>query len=477
MSTNENKFDDILRSKFEEREFPFSEENWDAVESKLESERKRKRFLWFALVFLGGLTAGIALMLPFINKKSEVKTEMIVQNIRQPQKEKPAVEIKKEITEEKNNFAPVVSPKPASEEKLFAENKIREEKKEKRNSSPEQNLTAEMKQEKKDASIKVNDQKESFPNVPVKPIKNEEIKSEQQESKETKEKNSQTETASDFSGTVLVGMNSKTDSASEVKIKKDISYLQAIIDSMDKQIEKMVSKDSVKTKKDSSSVVLSSAPSKKDSTPQDYYSKEKPKSFFTLSAGENYVRGWYKDSIEARGWNPTAGFSYTHSVNEKFSFSLGAFYHSINNLTQSNLLFQSDSISFGTVSSITQITTKKLHYAALSLALNYTFSKNMIYLGGNYSYLLQSTNTITSYVSTDGNISYTQAPTKTNGYYKAFNSYDAGAFIGYRRKLYRNWGIAGEAYYNFMDVKKDSYFDRKYFERNKGARLMLTYDF
>ncbi len=482
MSNEENKFDDLLRSKFEERNFSFSEENWEKAERALEAGRRRKKVLWFTLIFLGGLMVGITVMLPFINKNSS-NEKLISENISKPKEEslsKPEERVK-EIKGENNDATSFTERKATEEKTVSAESTGSANQKSNSVSLPkEKNISGNLvknnlsKEKQKEQLIqfsstkKINEEEHTSPIVEVNNSK--EIPAEKR--KKSKDEN----TKEDFGGTFFIGMNSKLDSAAQEKVKKDISFLQAKIDSMDKQIAKMISKDSAKTKKDSVINIASIPAAKKDTSTADYYQKPKPKSYFTFSAGANYVRGWYKDTIEGRGWNPTAGFSYTHPLNEKFSLSLGASYHSISNLIQSDLIFKSDSVSFGTTSSVTQITTKKLHYAALSLAMNYTFSKNMIYLGGNYSYLVQSSNTITSYVSSDGIISYTQAAKKTNGYNKAFNSYDAGAFIGYKRKLYRNWGIAGEVYYNFMDVKKDSYF-RKYFERNKGARLMLTYDF
>src|SRR3990172_7307148 len=69
--SEEDKFDEIIRSKFSEKEFLFDEENWEIAEAMLDSARRRKSAVKWSAVFLIGLLAGVGLMLPFVGNNNK----------------------------------------------------------------------------------------------------------------------------------------------------------------------------------------------------------------------------------------------------------------------------------------------------------------------------------------------------------------------------------------------------------------------
>src|ERR1700758_2646481 len=74
MSTEQENFDDILRSKLSEGEFEFNEANWDKAEALIiQADKKRKRSRIGFLFFIG-LILGVCLMVPFIGDKKESLT-------------------------------------------------------------------------------------------------------------------------------------------------------------------------------------------------------------------------------------------------------------------------------------------------------------------------------------------------------------------------------------------------------------------
>ena len=71
MSTEQENFDEILRSKLSEGNFEFNEANWDKAEALIiQADKKRKRRR-IGFIFLIGLTLGICLMIPFIGSEKE----------------------------------------------------------------------------------------------------------------------------------------------------------------------------------------------------------------------------------------------------------------------------------------------------------------------------------------------------------------------------------------------------------------------
>jgi len=67
MKEDENKFDEILRGKYSSKNFPFDEENWEKLEGEIDVARRREKIRKASLIFLIGLFAGIAVMIPFVN--------------------------------------------------------------------------------------------------------------------------------------------------------------------------------------------------------------------------------------------------------------------------------------------------------------------------------------------------------------------------------------------------------------------------
>src|SRR4051812_44623467 len=95
MMEDQNKFDEILRGKFSSEHFPFDEENWERAEEIMESHRKAKTLRKTAVIFLVGLIAGVAIMLPFV-KNDAGSERMISQSA--VKTEKPSLQVENNNT-------------------------------------------------------------------------------------------------------------------------------------------------------------------------------------------------------------------------------------------------------------------------------------------------------------------------------------------------------------------------------------------
>src|ERR1700677_3891898 len=80
--SEQEKFDDLLRSKLEERDFPFDETNWDKAEAVIERSEKRRRFGSIAFVFSAGIMIGAGLMY-FFNPNSSSPAPLAIQQTTQ----------------------------------------------------------------------------------------------------------------------------------------------------------------------------------------------------------------------------------------------------------------------------------------------------------------------------------------------------------------------------------------------------------
>ena len=77
MSTNEE-FDDLIRSKFGEQDFPFDEFNWDKAEELIDAKRKKEKRRRFFIIWFFGVLTGVGIILPVLyfsssNEKSGQK--------------------------------------------------------------------------------------------------------------------------------------------------------------------------------------------------------------------------------------------------------------------------------------------------------------------------------------------------------------------------------------------------------------------
>lgn len=97
MMNQEDNFDDLIRQKFDEKEFVFNDENWEKAEKKIDAVRRlRKIYLWSS-IFIVGLIIGIALTFLFVekvnNENSKNSSEI------NPQKNNKAEIVKIETTD------------------------------------------------------------------------------------------------------------------------------------------------------------------------------------------------------------------------------------------------------------------------------------------------------------------------------------------------------------------------------------------
>src|SRR6185312_11428753 len=72
--SEKEKFDDILSSKLNERDFPFDEHNWEKAEAKIERAEKKRRYGLIAGIFAEGILVGAGIMYPFINTNPTIIT-------------------------------------------------------------------------------------------------------------------------------------------------------------------------------------------------------------------------------------------------------------------------------------------------------------------------------------------------------------------------------------------------------------------
>ncbi len=135
MENEQDKFDELFRQKFAEKEFVFNEENWEKMEKKLDSSRRFRRIGWWTSIFICGIIGGIILTYLFLGKENttdintsivashskEIVDTRIVTNKENTNDEKIEV-IKGEETVSTSNSNQEENKVAVSEEKIEKEN-------------------------------------------------------------------------------------------------------------------------------------------------------------------------------------------------------------------------------------------------------------------------------------------------------------------------------------------------------------------
>lgn len=495
----QEKFDDLLRSKLSERDFPFDETNWDKAEVAIERSEKRRRIGIVAVIFLAGLLVGIGIMYPFVHTTS--KTELASTK---PDNNSVAVNNSNIIAnkntssskeEQTNSSISTIQTNAAvnlgtTAPQVQAQSTI-----------PAQNNTATASQTQQIAVNTSGSNSEATDIVtPTKKAKHKKHKNTSDTGAiafdyvrpSTEKKNKKGQKHANSSNPYTTKNNSPTASNNTIAAQNNTSINSTDNNSNIANNNKTTTTDNSNssvqqnTKQDSSKPVLAVKDStKKDSSVNNSTVQSNPQepqpitkyshTLVSIDAGTNYSSGWMKaGATQGNGFNPVLGFSATHYFSTKISALIGLQYNSLSNI---NTLYSANSnqYSFGAESGVTSVTIKTLYYIALPLKVQYNINpNNIISAGVQVCYLVNSNSNVVSYTQNYfGTSGYTSA--YKTGYTDGINPWDAQVTLAYRRKINR-FSITAEGYYGLMDIENNSFFNNNVFERNSGLRLLLSYD-
>ncbi|MES2679552.1 MAG: hypothetical protein V4635_06685 [Bacteroidota bacterium] len=204
---------------------------------------------------------------------------------------------------------------------------------------------------------------------------------------------------------------------------------------------------------------------------------ESPKNIFSVEGGLNYHLAWKDDKgKDANGVNPVIGLNYLRVVTSKIGVSLGAHYTTVGNLGNYSNQTEQKRYSFGNVSAMTVITPVKIHYLYAPLRVTYALnSKNTFGAGYSFGYLLTVNSKVENYTQKLNETS-DHRTSETKGYAQGFNSYDSQVSVFYRRKIYADLSANAEFFFGLSDIKDNTFFASKHFERNTGMKFTLIYN-
>jgi hypothetical protein len=530
--SEEEKYDELIRQKFAEKEFMFNEANWEKAEAMIDSSRKTKKVFRWSVVFLIGLITGIFLMFPLIKNnpsqssaehKKSADSSMVTDRLStQPATENKEIadHVKSSINSsrgadespvtknetlstknkahnivlpdqlQKNKFSTVSGVSDSNNAQYQPESKVtsdvgRNSKKNKQASEADQdhfqNAESNKKrlvQQNKKGNNPSGNEKDAFAllNETAKSSTLKKKKDAKEEVKEGKAiaDNKENEAKTKFAKKDLSAAETMDSTLVENKAAEEIAAkIDALNDSTKQEEKKLAVADSVQ-KSDSAKAVSQD----KSITP----ALDGPANvtFLSIDAGINGQLGWKNNGItEARGLTPVIGLGITHAFNQTWSVCAGVHYNGIGYLKGDSKTSSFTTYDFGSTTTIITTKPRFLHYISIPLAIQYHFNdKNAILAGGSLSYLLNAKSKVEEHVTYVRPIDSLSAAQSSNSdyYAKTFNVFDAAVSIGYRRKISSHFSIAAIANFGLLDIKPNSFFLQNTFERNSGLKVILSYN-
>jgi hypothetical protein len=460
MSSTEQ-FDNIFRSKFNNRKLEVDEQNWENIRSKLEASReKKKRLKWF-FIYILGLVCGAAMMLPFAMKTNHqvLSTELTERSglVKNKKSSTPESAARENDTQSYFHLNP---------EKLIAANKQTETRK-KHESSSLKFVSLSKKENVKQTVAYV---PENAGNMELSGMK----KASASEPINEIESDEQTKNRKKVATSLEVTL---TNEPKHEVIKPDANLVaRAKADSSIEHL-KTISGDSIShaLQLADSSIHVAGANIETASYTPNTRSKS---NVWSIEAGTSFSLGWkYGDTVEGRGLNPFMGLGFTHVFNSKWELHTGIDASTVGHLSSSDHQIKHIYSSFGYQSSDSVISTNWLVYVTLPLRFDFRLNnKNSIGVGVSFSYLIGSSGKIASFdQSADKGITNRKVSGPLNCS-NGFNLYNSSIMIVYRRKLTNRISAEVLPYFGLSDLKNNDFFSRKSFERDSGIKLLIRFD-
>jgi hypothetical protein len=508
MSTEQENFDDILRSKLSEDKVEFNEANWDKAEALIiQADKKRKRRR-IGFIFFIGLVLGVCLMIPFIGSKKEsltnrdkkVNTKKNDVSIENNTKTENKESEKETVVSQKSNIptnhntkdnkqAEDVSQTNENAVKVYSETKPKEDKVVSANSSkkntPNNVVIPSVKKEQKTVSTKPSNNNTTNDTFVSNSPKSKAPNKEKQKSRSEGVNSYNTLPNTRENETVLnKGVKNTASKQEQVITKsenpKDVSKTIDTTINVSAITNKSIVKDTTIAVKDSIAKTKPDTvkPVAKETSQETKNESLKQTTIFSIDAGANYTLGWkYNTTKEATGFNAVLGASVMHYFTVKWSVLVGLQYNSLAHLSYSSYSGSNTQLGFGYTTSYTTITPKMLYYMAIPVKLQYHLNKNnSISAGVNVLHLLNASSTVSTYTQTDFTTS-NHATTSKMGYMDGLSTWDIQPAVAYRRRIHKGFSICAEAYYGLIDIKSNSFFGINKSERNSGFKLVLSYSF
>ncbi len=183
---------------------------------------------------------------------------------------------------------------------------------------------------------------------------------------------------------------------------------------------------------------------------------------------------------------PVFGVGYEAAFNKQFAIGVNLLYTSRGALNYRRVFNSNLNYDFGYQKTSVIVEATNLHFASVPLYARYSFTNKHHVIGGfSYTYLIGTYYTEKKVVETPFE-TRDEGTKKKFAQHPGFNNWDIISFIGYETNLNDRLKLSAQVHFGFNDMTDDSYqTDGEFnndsevanaFDRNLGVQLMLRYD-
>lgn len=464
----EEEYNKIISDKLDSRSFTPTEEDWqDALVLIKANEEKNKRrfFIWFFLfVVIGGATLLYIVNTNNVTESRALSDKTEKNNLNFNLSEQTSNGINFDVKKKNTGTAGIKKTDEVSELQNSVEekNKLSNGSSEKENTNPASPKSA----LNNSASTKQNIRKTTITNKITYP------------SKATEQKNNVEAKASD-KGVIAQERDDAKSYDDKTKQNNDVKPIDELAINISKSLSnadslpRQILKDSVATlplitaKKDSAITQLVPA------TETEKLNKVNTFEIFAIG-GIQYTPIKNAGGSISKFINPGGGLYFIRTFSNGFGFGSGCLYSIYSANEQEPRKFSSVIQEFGYKKQVIEISPTKFHYLKIPILASYSFGKNKIFFGPQFSYMINCRSSINTYEESYGVISNLKN-TRSFGYLNGINKYDVSFLLSYSRSVYRRFGVGASFDYGLIDTKKDSYYQSNNFDRNISIQVFINY--
>jgi opacity protein-like surface antigen len=195
---------------------------------------------------------------------------------------------------------------------------------------------------------------------------------------------------------------------------------------------------------------------------------------FFAFAGNSFLTGYgsYKRDLF---FNPEVGVGYEEVLAEHWSANVSLAYFMINGVRHS-ADFTSTQLDFGFNSTVTTVSTLKLHYGYIPVKFNYDLNRRTSFsLGAGVSYLINSQSLIT--VKEVDNFDENEVDRRREwGYVGGYRTISGSLLAGYEFRLTENMTFDLDYQYGLQKITLENIYGQISEDRNSRLRVMLKYN-
>ncbi|MBL7918057.1 MAG: hypothetical protein JNM96_06645 [Bacteroidia bacterium] len=445
MNMNINEFDDLMKDKLNEKEYSFSESNWEKAAKMIDASRPAKKPLgglfWAAAIVgsIGLLTGGVY----FFSHSGDAKNQLAKNSVAIiKQEDKTTNEITKEKIEEANNLN-------NTDTKGIQNNSVNSLQVESNPASSEgTNENIVEVQRTTESTKSINDKTAGRSNLNIKNTKINSTAS----NLGVKAKSTEKGTSDSFAK----NNESRVEENKEPAYNKENVVNQVYAEDLTPEYIQQLAINKVSGEEETIPEANCNADYSSLEVLNNDYVKLK-RHTLNIEAGAINSLGWkVNNKRNGNSLTPVFGINYIHNFTAKSSVLVGVQYNTLSNITESNVSFSITSYGFGKSSDITTYKITELQYLVLPVKYIHKVGKNS-YVGAglNLSYLLNTKNRIEVYSSEDNNMQ--QIATFTdNGYGKGITqNYNAQIALSYTHKFTKRIGMNVELNRTIRNVFTD----------------------